>query len=684
MADIRIRQLPDGGGPVATDYLPIDNGSTRRATIQAVVEIGRPAASQAEAEAGTNPTKAMTPLTTKQAVDFYGLTKAGNLAGLTDKPTARSNLDLGNSATLSVGTTAGTVAAGDDSRIVLASTALQPGDPASDISFQGPLADEVPKTVYLNLIEVLKVSRWDVDPSQTGSANTANMLQAIASKTKAEFVFQGGDYSFNNKLTIPNNSALYFTGDGPSVTRLIQTDLTKDLLDFDINNAQRGGGVRGMTLMADVPFGDRGSSGVGLRVNKANDNFVCRDFEIVGFDKGLKIDASYYPQFSNFRILYFANYGILISPYTGVGTDGAGAGISYGKISNFGFTGDRTASIGMDIQQASGEFFDTIDITVTNIGVKVAPPLASHARYLFMTKVLADTCDTYGWHFDGTNAPVVANEMDMCWSSNTQGAAGVRIEGANLDDLRWIGGWVRDGRQEGVRLAGGKNVSFIGSSITRNSAAADNTYSGFVVSGGVSDWAVLMSRIGNVSTTVNTSTQLHNIHIESGASQNFRIIGNDLRDPGTGGLPIKNESTLDNWIINNNMPIATAGTNRDTSADFAGVSVGTVAAGSTVYLGPVGQQASNLDGYLMLGRSGVVTQLVAQVNAAPGVGETFTYTVQKNDVDTAMTGAISGADFQLVSSVPFTVSAADRLSLKLVTSAGAALSRHRWVINVDA
>lgn len=118
MADIRINQLPAGGGPAATDFVPLDNGSTRKATVQNLVEIGRPAASQPEAEAGVNPTKVMTPLTTKQAVDFYGLTKAGNLAGLTDKPTARTNLDLGNSATLNVGTAAGTVAAGDDTRIV--------------------------------------------------------------------------------------------------------------------------------------------------------------------------------------------------------------------------------------------------------------------------------------------------------------------------------------------------------------------------------------------------------------------------------------------------------------------------------------------------------------------------------------------------------------------------------------
>lgn len=156
MADIRINQLPLTGIPVAGDFVPIDNSSTRRATIQNIVEIGRPAASQAEAEAGTNPTKVMTPLTTKQSIasevgvslQAYdaGLTSIAGLTTAADQmiyttgadayattaltPFARTLLDdvdavavrgtlgLGGSATLNVGTTAGTVAAGDDSRIV--------------------------------------------------------------------------------------------------------------------------------------------------------------------------------------------------------------------------------------------------------------------------------------------------------------------------------------------------------------------------------------------------------------------------------------------------------------------------------------------------------------------------------------------------------------------------------------
>lgn len=56
--------------PVASEYVVVDNDTTvAKATIANVVAAGRPLANQAEAEAGANATKAMTPLTTKQHVD---------------------------------------------------------------------------------------------------------------------------------------------------------------------------------------------------------------------------------------------------------------------------------------------------------------------------------------------------------------------------------------------------------------------------------------------------------------------------------------------------------------------------------------------------------------------------------------------------------------------------------------
>lgn len=68
MADIRINDLPSEPNPAASEVVAIDGASTRKSTIQSIVNAGSPIASQAEAEAGTDAVNRMTPLTTKQSI----------------------------------------------------------------------------------------------------------------------------------------------------------------------------------------------------------------------------------------------------------------------------------------------------------------------------------------------------------------------------------------------------------------------------------------------------------------------------------------------------------------------------------------------------------------------------------------------------------------------------------------
>ncbi|HGF8677576.1 TPA: tail fiber protein, partial [Salmonella enterica subsp. enterica] len=71
-------------------------------------------------------TMAATPKAIKIAMDNANarLAKERNLADLTNVPLARQSLQLGNSATRNVGTTAGSVAAGDDARILASKKAI--------------------------------------------------------------------------------------------------------------------------------------------------------------------------------------------------------------------------------------------------------------------------------------------------------------------------------------------------------------------------------------------------------------------------------------------------------------------------------------------------------------------------------------------------------------------------------
>lgn len=569
--------------------------------------------------------------------------------------------------------------AGDSVSIDASQVYLGASSAASWLQFQ-PLGEGIlPETLQTALRRFVWVDQYKlvVDADDTNAFNRAKATGA------AELLLTDREYRISDEIIFTGIQRL--VGKGRQRTFITQTNPTKNGLTFSLSFKQ-GCGAEKLTIQGAVASQGVGSSGIGLRLINLNDNASFYQIDVTNFAKGIRVDGCYQALISDFRILYFSDYGLYLSPFTGASeTAGAGNRFVLGKISNFGYTGDNSTSIGIWIQQASGEFFNTIDVTTANVGIKLQASASSYVRYLFMFQVLGDSCLTNNWQFDAAAGVTAANEMVQCWCSNSQGD-GVSIFGENLDGLYWRGGWIRDCRFNGVSISGGNNIE-ITATITRNSAAANNVYHGVLVTGADTGTVrILGARIGNVLQTVGTATQKDNVRIEASFAATIEVSGCDLNDAGVGGLPINLLSATASIDFAGNLPRRSVGTNTSDRYAISQSSVTTVAAGSTVYIGSAGAQAGVSDSLILPGRDAVVAGLKAKVPVAPGVGESFIYTVFKNGVATAMTGSLTGGNVDL--DIPptvgaFLISPTDAVTVKLEASSGAQVTRHNIALVIE-
>jgi len=92
-------------------------------------------------------------------------------------------------------------------------------------------------------------------------------------------------------------------------------------------------------------------------------------------------------------------------------------------------------------------------------------------------------------------------------------------------------------------------------------------------------------------------------------------------------------------------------------------------AGTTSYFGPPGQSTTIGRSFWVPPRTVRITRLYILNSSAPGAGKAYTYTVQVDGADTAITGATTDSGFSFDLSTDLQVQALHRIQLKIVTDA---------------
>lgn len=110
-----------------------------------------------------------------------------------------------------------------------------------------------------------------------------------------------------------------------------------------------------------------------------------------------------------------------------------------------------------------------------------------------------------------------------------------------------------------------------------------------------------------------------------------------------------------------------------------------VIGGSTVYMTSAGQIATETEVLIPVSYPILVRRMFAKSSGAPGAAQTYTYTLRKNAADTAKVVTLSGAGATAGSDVTNDIyyAAGDTISMKLVTSAGAATFFHAVEIGYE-
>lgn len=206
---------------------------------------------------------------------------------------------------------------------------------------------------------------------------------------------------------------------------------------------------------------------------------------------------------------------------------------------------DSTSSAGIVFDTGVGGIYAiNVNITGGHTGFlfqntqKKYPP-----NFGFFTNCLADTLNGVGWNFQAGQSMRLTNS----WSA-TAAVYGIQVK--DVDGLSITDSRIYNNGADGILVEpGARNLTIKDSTITGNSRAAPRRHDGVNVAAGVSDFQIMGNMIGQADGFGNH--QAYGIRIAPGATDNYMIVGNEMRRNLAGGL--ENGATGANKVVANNL-----------------------------------------------------------------------------------------------------------------------------------
>lgn len=336
-------------------------------------------------------------------------------------------------------------------------------------------------------------------------------------------------------------------------------------------------GIRFVRLCG-VPMGSHSTAGTdGTRLvctsTTAHQIELIDPFGVVINDLNIMVDSTLTPTAGQSIRLYTASGGSascvidrvrIENHYDGIGIDG---------VSNS-FVSDS------QIRQGKGTFglkvlgtakrIDQIRLKDIIIDTEVSGGSTTYDGFVFDTDshtVWADRCSAlqckYGWHLAGATPPEFAT-LQNCEAENSN-SHGALIDAA--DHLRMNGGYytqnggagilfgsghattadldrvgARVNQYSGIQIENSGRIEIVAPRIGGNSQAGSGLHPGINVFPGVSNWGVIGGKIGGDHMLSGTGLQSYGVSINTGSSDNYRVLGIDgsgnvsgnIADGGTG------------------------------------------------------------------------------------------------------------------------------------------------------